>query len=351
MDLSKYKGKGLTGLENLGNTCFLNACLQVLNHAYELHEFLDSKKYHRFFKSNIPDSSILTEWNDLRHVMWSGNGVVTPKRFVYNVHQLASEKNRDIFTGFAQNDMPEFLLFFIECMHNSISRGVNMKISGTAHTGVDEMAIKCYDMLKVTYSKEYSEIMEMFYGIYVSEIITMDNSTRHGIKPESYFILDLPIIDNNRQVATTLSDCFEIFVTPEIMEGDNAWFNEKTGKKEDVKKRLSFWNFPKILIISFKRFSPDGKHKLNSKIDFPIDDLDLSKYIRGYNSSQYNYDLFGVCNHMGGVSGGHYTAFVKNSENKWYHYNDSNVESVDNPDNIITSMAYCLFYRKKNNLV
>lgn len=351
MDLSKYKGKGLTGLENLGNTCFLNACLQVLNHAYELHDFLDSKKYQRFFKSNMPDSSILTEWNDLRQVMWSGNGVVTPKRFVHNVHQLASEKDRDIFTGFAQNDMPEFLLFFIECMHNSISRGVNMKISGTAQTGVDEMAIKCYEMLKVTYSKEYSEIMEMFYGIYVSEIITMDHSIKHGIKPESYFILDLPIIGNNNQVASNLSECFEIFVTPEVMEGDNAWFNEKTGKKEDVKKRLSFWNFPKILIISFKRFSPDGKHKLNSKIDFPIDNLDLSKYIRGYSSSQYKYDLFGVCNHMGGVSGGHYTAFVKNYDNDWHHYNDSNVEPVENSEKIITSMAYCLFYRKKNNLV
>jgi ubiquitin C-terminal hydrolase len=109
-----------------------------------------------------------------------------------------------------------------------------------------------------------------------------------------------------------------------------------------------FWNFPKILVITLKRFSYDGMSKIDNIVDFPLEDLDLSKYVTGYNSSSYIYDLYGVCNHIGNVYMGHYTAFAKNSMDEWVHYNDSSVEIVKDKKMIITPMAYCLFYRKKN---
>ena len=352
MDLSKYKDKGRVGLENLGNTCFLNSCMQVLSNTYELNNFLDSKKYENHLKKTLPDSHILTEWNDLRQVMWSGNGIVTPSKFVYNIHEIAKIKNKDIFTGWVQNDMPEFLLFFIECIHNSISRSVNIRIRGETQNNVDKMAVACYEMLRESYSKEYSEIMELFYGIYMSEIVSIENNECLSMKPECFFILDLPVWDiTKNSPVNNLLECFELYCRPEFLEGENAWYNEKTEKKENVKKQLTFWNLPKILVIVLKRFSPCGQYKLNSVIDFPIDNLDLSQYIKGYNKTMFQYDLYGVCNHIGGVMGGHYTAFVRNSEDQWLHYNDSSVEILPSSQNIITPMAYCLFYRKKNNLL
>jgi hypothetical protein len=174
----------------------------------------------------------------------------------------------------------------------------------------------------------------------------------HALKPENYFILDLPILDGNtNRVVGSLDECFDLFSRPESLEGENAWFNEKTGCKEDVAKRIMFWNFPKILVIVLKRFSADGTQKINNNIDFPIENLDLSKHVCGYNSSSYKYDLFGVCNHMGGVMGGHYTAFVKNADMKWVHFNDINVEMITDERQVITPLAYCLFYRKKNNVL
>ena len=47
---------------------------------------------------------------------------------VHYVHQLAEDKKKDIFTGWAQNDLTEFLFFIIECMHNSISRPIHISI-------------------------------------------------------------------------------------------------------------------------------------------------------------------------------------------------------------------------------
>ena len=347
MDLAKYNKKGYTGIDNLGNTCFLNSCLQVLNHTYELNEILNSTN--KLSKTDIPDASILNEWNDLRNVMWSGNGIVSPNKFVHNVHDIAKLKNKEIFTGWTQNDMPEFLLFMIDCMHNSYSRSINMKINGKKENQIDEMAIQCYDMLRTIYSKEYSEIMDLFYGIYMSEIISKDGTKQLAIKPEHYFILDLPIFYGDT-LANNIYDCFDMYSKSEILEGENAWFNENTGQKEDIKKQIVFWNFPKILVISLKRFSPDGTQKLNTMIDFPFD-LDLSSYVKGYNAASFKYELYGICNHMGGVMGGHYTAFAKHADNTWIHFNDNSVEIVDDAKKIITPLAYCLFYRKKNNLL
>ena len=350
MDLSKYHNKGLVGLENLGNTCFLNSCLQVLNNTYELNYLLESESCKKYIKKDLPESNFIDEWEDLRNVMWSDNGIVAPRKFVNSLQKMASLKNRDLFTGWSQNDMPEFLQFFIECIHNNISRSENVIINGVAKNSTDSVAIKCYQMIKQIYKKEYSEIYELFYGINYSQLISLETDKSLSIVPESFFTIDLPI-KNQDKIAENLYDCFDLFTDPEYLEGDNAWFNENTNKKENVKKQYSFWNFPKIIVIILKRFSMDGSDKITDLINFPLEDLDLSKYVKGYHPDSYKYDLYGVCNHVGNVSGGHYTAFVKNSQNNWNHFNDNQVEKLENPDLIISPLAYCLFYRKKNNLL
>jgi ubiquitin carboxyl-terminal hydrolase 8 len=341
--MEQYKNKGISGLHNLGNTCYINSFVAVLSHTYELNNFLSEEKYKKKIK-NIPESALLLEWDDLRKMLWAKNCTITPNKFLKTIQQVANLKDRVLFTGYSQNDLPEFVLFMIDCFHNSLSREIKISVLGEIENETDKIAVKCFEMIKKMYSSDYSEIWNMFYGVHVSEISSLKTEKTLMITPEPYFMIDLPIPGNNK--SPSLLDCFELYMQDEILDGENAWFNEKTKKKEDIRKKIKFWSFPDILVIDFKRFNYKNQ-KNQILITFPID-LDLSSYVIGYKKNSYKYELYGVCNHSGGSMGGHYTSYVKNANNKWYHFNDRIVSEIRNSDVIVSPKAYCLFYRKKS---
>ncbi|CAM9508555.1 unnamed protein product, partial [Heterosigma akashiwo] len=60
------------------------------------------------------------------------------------------------------------------------------------------------------------------------------------------------------------------------------------------------------------------------------------------------YDLAAVSNHFGGLGGGHYTAYARNEETgKWYDFDDSHVEEIDE-SRVVTAAGYVLFYIRKD---
>ena len=340
--------KGLTGLANLGNTCFLNSCMQVLSNTKELNQIFENKK--QLLSDRLQDKEnkiyssalLLNEWIELRTLMWSKNCIISPGKFVKNIQMIASDKDRDIFTGWAQNDLPEFLLFVFESFNEALSNRVSVVISGDVKNDTDQLAKKSYAMIKTLYEKEYSPLLDLFYGISVTTI-SSNNGSLLSTVPEPFMMLSLPL-PNEKNI--TLESCFDLYCKKESMDGENAWLNDKTGKKEDVNKGILFWSLPNILVIDLKRFTNTLK-KRQDVIDIPLLDLDLSSYVIGYKRKSYVYDLYAVCNHEGGCSGGHYTATVKKEDNKWYNFNDTTIKEIKK-NNVISSKAYCLFYKKKH---
>ena len=341
MNNSKYDNKGLSGLANLGNTCFINSCIQILSHTYELNEFLDTEIYKKKLKNKY-DSALLIEWDGLRKILWNENCIVSPGRFIKTIQKVAAAKKQELFTGYSQNDVSEFLLFLIDCFHNSLSREIKFTISGTPENETDILAIKCFKMIENSYKNDYSEIWNLFYGVHVSEISRIDNGKILTQTPEPYFMVDLPIPLDNK--SPSLIDCFNHYVEGEVIEN---YKDEQANESVNIKKKILFWSFPNILAIDLKRFN--GRFQKNQiYVNFPLDNLDLSPYVIGYKKDTYKYELYGVCNHSGGVMGGHYTSYVKNANGKWYHFNDTSVSEVGLSDSIISPKAYVLFYRKKN---
>jgi ubiquitin C-terminal hydrolase len=375
---SQYSGRGITSLKNLGNTCFMNAAIQCLTHTYELSSFLEEKTPEEMVEiaDRTDEGVILKEWEELRRLMFSDNCAVSPMGFLKNVHSLAEIKDRQIFTGFAQNDLTEFILFLCDCFHEALKRSVTITIRGTPSTAKDQMAMKCFRMIEANYKSDYSEIFNMFYGIQVSSI--KPHSPERSVadlvrgaslsdKPESFFMLDLPIPalqaasrDPSRgagQVPGTplptppssghvsIYDCFDEYCKAEVMDGENRWLNEETGEKQVVVKALRFFTLPDVLVVCLKRFT-NSVRKNNTPVAIDVArPLDLSKYVCGYEPEAYQYEVFGVCDHMGNVMGGHYTATVKNADGSWWHFDDLRKKKVEAKD-VISKWAYCLFMRK-----
>jgi hypothetical protein len=315
------EAKGLTGLTNLGNTCFINTTIQILSYIDELHNL------------KADTSTLLHEWHELRKLMFTENCTVRPAKFIHCIQEFAKSKDIEQFAELEQNDMTEFFLFLIDCFHGTLSRPVKLVNKGFCRTKTAKL---CFAMIKETFAKEYSEIYDIFYGIHLSQIKSIDGKVVYATKPEYFRILDLPITTN------TLSGCLDSYMQGDILQDDNQWYNEKLDKKMDVHKSFLFWKLPKILVFAFKRFR-DGIHKNQSLVDFPLNDFVLNA---DGETDEVIYDLFGVVNHFGVMLGGHYTAFLKNQNQKWYEYNDTIVQEMP-CERVVTPRAYCLFYRKR----
>ena len=146
-----------------------------------------------------------------------------------------------------------------------------------------------------------------------------------------------------------LLDLLENFGKKEKLTEENKWFCPKCKKEQLAEKKIEIFTIPEILILHLKRFK--NNLKLGNLVNFPIENLDMEKYII-YNEKKVNnnlYDLFAVANHYGGLNGGHYISYCKNFlNNKWFEFNDSFISEI-HQKKIVSSSAYLLFYKRKNS--
>ena len=334
--------KGLTGLANLGNTCYLNATMQILAHTKLFNNLLDTINKKQLKNSN--KNELIFEWDNLRQLMWDKNCTINPQRWVSCVKEFAKCKNNGLFLSDEQNDISEFLLFLFESFHDTLKKKVKIEVTGNVKTTQDRLAVKCYNMLKLQYKNDYSEIFNIFYGIKYVEIKDLNDKSL-SVNPDLFLFLDLNIPKKKK---VSLYDCLDLYFQEEYLTGDNQYYYEKNKAKIDAKKKLNIWSFPEVLIIIIQRFEINYKtqniSKNNSNIGIEIEHLDLNKYVKGYNNANNIYSLYGVCNYIGNINCGHYTATIKNNDN-WYNYDDETISLLNN-NNIITNKAYCLFYQK-----
>lgn len=386
---------GLSGLTNLGNTCYMNAALQCVCATNLLMAYLLKKEYHSDLYENtqqvlantirkqenisenddvkITVSNLKKEYKNsvtynlykLMKGMWTMNQEIVPRSFKTLIGKLNPE-----FQGYSQNDSQEFLSFVLDRIHEELKCPVNIKYNNVPNSVVkydelrrdftknlerkdlnlskkEELYLQFKEYKKnhisdvavhkyLTFWKKYCEknhsiTNDIFMGMYYTEI-TCKECNGKSLVFEPYNILQLPIPDDGN---IDLETCIKNFTIEEELNGKNQYKCEECKKYVDATRKTSIWETPDVLIIQLKRFKNTYTQttKVKSNVKYPLTDLSLKDYYSEYYPRNHNYDLYGVIQHIGSLHGGHYIAHTKNFiNNKWYEFNDNNIIHIKDED-------------------
>lgn len=410
----QYISGGLSGLVNLGNTCYMNSALQCLfatdlllsyfkfgiykndlKHGVALSLANKIRKELKMNKNEIVHvkikdirkqfkNSITYKLRKLFIVAWSVNCKIKPIIFRSKLCEL-----KPLFRGYEQHDSQEFLNELLDIIHEESKTHVIVEYKDLPKN-IEDVVEKCksfenmyastndeseklllakkYDSFKKNNINEYvimkainnwteyiqnnhSIIIDVFTGMYLNDIqCTECNTTSFKFEPFNTITLPIP----NKFGDLTLYDCLDNSTIQQTLTDDNKYNCVSCSKKVNAIQKITYWELPNRLIICFKRF--DNLLRKNDRtIKFPITNLDMNKYVSNYlNDNNYIYDLYGVVHHSGHtIKGGHYKAYTKNVlNNSWYVFDDANVMHIDTErlESIITNGAYILFYKKRGDM-
>ena len=304
------------GLNNHGNTCYLNSFLQSM---FMTPEFRSSVlKFNYNYNTYGPKKDCIP--------------FQIQKLFARLQLKLRSaEETNDLITSFGwtqaqaseQNDIQELYHVLFDAISYTNEKCINDLFQSILSTN-----IKCKEC---------------------------NNISSHN---ELYIDFSLPI-KKGKLVINSLEKSFECFFGIEELIKDNQYKCEKCNKKVDAEKYFEIKSLPKILLIALNRFEYDYNKGLKKKINTPISIPD--KITKIGNLDNLNYDLYGIIIHSGSAMSGHYFSLIKNfeKEKKWYKFDDRCVFEIKdineykkiisgNEKNLNDSTAYILLYRNND---
>ena len=388
--------RGLRGLVNRGNTCFMASCLQCLAHAPPLAEFFLSDA-DAGDRARIKPGGLAAATERLIRAIHAWGGASSsygarsssgpahdPREFL---RALDRRPPLDLFADGDQHDSQEFLRYLLDNLNDDLN---TVRVAPPYREEKDDFSEPERDKAERLWNQYRARTSSVVTDVFAGQLRSAVECHACGKVSTSYdpfWDLSLPLRAPRKGSARggggggTLSrtgsllrymsgggsgvgrlgvlDCLEAFAEDDTLDGADAFNCPRCKARGAATKRLRVRRWPRVLVVHLKRFQWNDRGRPGRKIDAAVDvpaEISLAPFLaedaRGGGGGDDddaddddgpNYRLFAVTNHMGSLSGGHYTATCDAGGGEWYTFNDETVSSAGGPPSNSRN-AYVLMY-------
>ena len=324
------KNNGKVGINNEELNCYMSSVLQILKNLRDFAKLI--------LKSNKNNDNILVSLKNLiKSLYYSKEKSVSLIEFKNDFSKIYKK-----FEGSKDNDSTFFLIYLFQHLQKIFLKPKRPVTDISEFSFLNLNFDEKQELIKFLDSyepKNYSDIHDLFFGYQMSEIICSGCNKRE-ISFQSFNILHLSLYDEITKL-TSLEQCINSFLFTKDKKGSDN-FNCSNCSRKCLSHVISIVKLPPILIINLKRVG----EKYVYDHDITIPSILKTKTIEKLEKFDMEYELIGFIKHLGSEKSGHNIAYSKNIfDNKWYRFDDTDVEVINR--NISTNGSFLLFYQLK----
>ena len=322
------KKNGKVGINNEELNCYMSSVLQILKNLKDFSKLI--------LKSNKNNDNILVSLKKLiKSLYYSQKKSVSLIEFKTDFSKVYKK-----FDGSRDNDSTFFLIYLFQHLQKIFLKPKRVITDISEFSFLNLNFEEKQELIKFLDSyepKNYSALHDLFFGYQMSEIICSGCNKRE-ISFQSFNILHLSLYDEMTKL-TSLEQCINSFLFTKDKKGSDN-FNCSNCRRKFLSHVISIVKLPPILIINLKRVGEKYIYYHDITIPFIL----KTKTIEKLEKFDNEYELIGYIKHFGKEKSGHNIAYSKNIfDNKWYRFNDSEVEEINKDKS--TDGSFLLFYQ------